>query len=199
MAQLRRKLEADPARPRHLLTEPGMGYRFQPNHNQGHQGGGGGWREAGRWRSGRPARGAAAPPNEKGPVELVAPAAVAAIRAGRPAGYPVGGIDLSSHDHQRFTIRWPTEVAAGSRFVYVKATEGTTYLNPHFAADYAAAQAMHRHVGRLRSPAPTGEIRSARPNISCATRGSPATHRPWCRSSTWNGLTPACAPTRVTT
>jgi two-component system KDP operon response regulator KdpE len=31
MAQLRRKLEADPARPRYLLTEPGMGYRFQPN------------------------------------------------------------------------------------------------------------------------------------------------------------------------
>jgi two-component system KDP operon response regulator KdpE len=30
MAQLRRKLEADPARPRHLITEPGMGYRFQP-------------------------------------------------------------------------------------------------------------------------------------------------------------------------
>ena len=30
MAQLRRKLEPDPARPRFLLTEPGMGYRFQP-------------------------------------------------------------------------------------------------------------------------------------------------------------------------
>jgi two-component system KDP operon response regulator KdpE len=30
MAQLRRKLEDEPARPRHLLTEPGMGYRFQP-------------------------------------------------------------------------------------------------------------------------------------------------------------------------
>ena len=30
MAQLRRKLEPDPARPRWLLTEPGMGYRFQP-------------------------------------------------------------------------------------------------------------------------------------------------------------------------
>jgi two-component system KDP operon response regulator KdpE len=28
MAQLRRKLEADPAHPRHLITEPGMGYRF---------------------------------------------------------------------------------------------------------------------------------------------------------------------------
>ncbi len=30
MAQLRRKLEADPARPAHLLNEPGMGYRFEP-------------------------------------------------------------------------------------------------------------------------------------------------------------------------
>jgi two-component system KDP operon response regulator KdpE len=30
MAQLRRKLEADPARPQHLLTEPSMGYRFRP-------------------------------------------------------------------------------------------------------------------------------------------------------------------------
>ena len=30
MAGLRRKLEDDPHRPRHLLTEPGMGYRFQP-------------------------------------------------------------------------------------------------------------------------------------------------------------------------
>lgn len=30
MSQLRRKLEADPARPRHLLTEPGLGYRYRP-------------------------------------------------------------------------------------------------------------------------------------------------------------------------
>ncbi|MEU7088924.1 response regulator [Streptomyces achromogenes] len=29
MAQLRRKLEADPSRPRHFITEPGMGYRFE--------------------------------------------------------------------------------------------------------------------------------------------------------------------------
>jgi two-component system KDP operon response regulator KdpE len=28
VAQLRRKLEADPSRPRHLITEPGIGYRF---------------------------------------------------------------------------------------------------------------------------------------------------------------------------
>ena len=30
MSQLRRKLEPEPSRPRHLVTEPGMGYRFQP-------------------------------------------------------------------------------------------------------------------------------------------------------------------------
>jgi two-component system KDP operon response regulator KdpE len=29
LAQLRRKLEADPSHPKHLLTEAGMGYRFQ--------------------------------------------------------------------------------------------------------------------------------------------------------------------------
>jgi two-component system KDP operon response regulator KdpE len=30
MAQIRRKLEPDPARPRYFITEPGMGYRFEP-------------------------------------------------------------------------------------------------------------------------------------------------------------------------
>ena len=30
MAQMRRKLEENPSRPRHLITEPGLGYRFEP-------------------------------------------------------------------------------------------------------------------------------------------------------------------------
>ena len=29
-AQLRRKLEADPAHPRHLITSPGLGYLLEP-------------------------------------------------------------------------------------------------------------------------------------------------------------------------
>ena len=30
LAQLRRNLEPEPSRPRHLITEPGMGYRYRP-------------------------------------------------------------------------------------------------------------------------------------------------------------------------
>jgi two-component system KDP operon response regulator KdpE len=30
MSQLRRKLEHDPTRPQHLVTDPGIGYRFEP-------------------------------------------------------------------------------------------------------------------------------------------------------------------------
>jgi two-component system, OmpR family, KDP operon response regulator KdpE len=44
MAQLRRKLEPDPARPRWLITEPGMGYRYQPSPDE--DPGGPGWPSA---------------------------------------------------------------------------------------------------------------------------------------------------------
>jgi GH25 family lysozyme M1 (1,4-beta-N-acetylmuramidase) len=84
----------------------------------------------------------AAPPPPPVPPQLVA-----AITTARPAGYPVGGIDISSHDHRHFSIQWRVEVAAGTHFVYVKATEGTTYVNPHFGADYTAAEAARRYVG----------------------------------------------------
>jgi GH25 family lysozyme M1 (1,4-beta-N-acetylmuramidase) len=81
------------------------------------------------------------------PAVAVNPEAVARIRAGRPAGYPIGGIDISGHDHQRYGVGWATEAAAGSRFVYIKATEGTTYVNPYFDGDSAAARAAGHYVG----------------------------------------------------
>ena len=34
-AHIRRKLEPDPSRPRYFITEPGMGYRFEPNPRPG--------------------------------------------------------------------------------------------------------------------------------------------------------------------
>ncbi|QYF73999.1 response regulator [Cryobacterium sp. PAMC25264] len=36
VAQLRKKIEPDPSRPRYLLTEPGMGYRFMPDRRREH-------------------------------------------------------------------------------------------------------------------------------------------------------------------
>jgi two-component system, OmpR family, KDP operon response regulator KdpE len=36
MAQIRRKLETTPAAPRHFITEPGMGYRFEPDGGDDH-------------------------------------------------------------------------------------------------------------------------------------------------------------------
>ena len=39
MTQLRRKLEPDPGRPRWLRTEPGMGYRYQPDPVSGQESG----------------------------------------------------------------------------------------------------------------------------------------------------------------
>ena len=141
------------------------------------------------------------------PVEPPVLEAVAAIEAGRPVGFPVGGIDVSSHDHRRFGIHWPTEVAAGSEFVYIKATEGTTYVNPHFAADYTAARRAGRYVGAYVYARPDRGDPVARPSTSCGTPASPATRGRWCRSSTWSGpyagvrtddcydLTrPSCAP-----
>jgi two-component system KDP operon response regulator KdpE len=35
MANLRHKLEPDPSRPRYLITEPGIGYRFVPDDHAG--------------------------------------------------------------------------------------------------------------------------------------------------------------------
>jgi len=86
------------------------------------------------------------PPDKVVIVERLSPTVLDRIVTGRPAGY-VGGLDISSHDHGKFEPQWQTEVAAGSEFVYIKATEGTTYVNPHFKSDYAAAKSAHRYVG----------------------------------------------------
>ncbi|MEU9131673.1 lysozyme [Kitasatospora sp. NPDC048540] len=43
------------------------------------------------------------------------------------------GLDVSSWQG---SVAWSTAAADGARFAYVKATEGTTYLNPYFAQQY---------------------------------------------------------------
>jgi GH25 family lysozyme M1 (1,4-beta-N-acetylmuramidase) len=48
----------------------------------------------------------------------------------------VGGIDVSAHQG---TVDWKSWWDKGSRFAYVKATEGTNYTNPSFAAQYGGS------------------------------------------------------------
>ncbi|MFG3300590.1 GH25 family lysozyme [Micromonospora chersina] len=73
-----------------------------------------------------------------------------------PAGYTIRGIDVSSHDHNLGAIDWPGVAANGYKFAYVKATEGQTYRNPYFAADYAAAKAAGLLVGAYHFARPDG-------------------------------------------
>ncbi|MEU0052499.1 lysozyme [Streptomyces sp. NPDC006184] len=47
------------------------------------------------------------------------------------------GHDVSSHQKR---VDWPAARAKGARFVYVKATESTTYRNPYFSGQYTGAR-----------------------------------------------------------
>lgn len=48
------------------------------------------------------------------------------------------GHDVSSHQGK---VDWQQARAKGAKFVYIKATEGTHYKNPHFRQQYAGAKA----------------------------------------------------------
>ncbi|WP_129309838.1 lysozyme [Streptomyces sp. L2] len=70
---------------------------------------------------------------------LLTAATATAVPAGGPpaavASLPRGH-DVSSHQRN---VDWPEARANGSRFVYIKATESTTYRNPYFAEQYGGA------------------------------------------------------------
>ena len=60
------------------------------------------------------------------------PATAADIAASPPKGH-----DVSSHQKN---VNWPGAKAKGATFVYVKATESTTYRNPYFGQQYDGAR-----------------------------------------------------------
>ncbi|MFF5234713.1 GH25 family lysozyme [Dactylosporangium sp. NPDC000521] len=71
-----------------------------------------------------------------------------ALSSAPPAGYPVYGIDVSSHDWSNGkTINWSGEAANGVKFAYIKATEGTSYVNPYYSSDYATAKSVGIYAG----------------------------------------------------
>jgi lysozyme len=46
------------------------------------------------------------------------------------------GLDVSSHQN---SINWHSVASRGAQFAYIKATEGTGYVNPNFASQYDGA------------------------------------------------------------
>lgn len=52
------------------------------------------------------------------------------------AATQTAGIDVS---HWQGTLNWTSQYAAGVRFAWIKATEGTTYEDPQFSANYSGA------------------------------------------------------------
>jgi GH25 family lysozyme M1 (1,4-beta-N-acetylmuramidase) len=53
-----------------------------------------------------------------------------------PAAAQTAGLDVS---HWQGTIDWATVKSQGAKFAYIKATEGTTYQDPTFSANYLHA------------------------------------------------------------
>src|SRR5438270_6269922 len=68
--------------------------------------------------------------------------AVVAVATAAPAAAVVTGPDVASYQHPSSgSIDWAAVKTSGRSFVFVKATEGSTYTNPYFAADWAASRA----------------------------------------------------------
>jgi len=77
----------------------------------------------------------------------VEPGTAAGRLAAQPAAYPINGIDVSSNNHNSGSINWAGRRAAGDEFAYVKATEGTSYVNPFYNQDYTGAKNAGLYTG----------------------------------------------------
>lgn len=100
---------------------------------------------------------------------LLAAVAVVAVPARQAAATHLPeGPDVASYQHPGGApIDWQRVRASGAQFAFVKATEGTTYTNPYFAADWAdsaAAGLVH------------GAYHYARPYADLATAQTQAQH-----------------------
>jgi lysozyme len=70
------------------------------------------------------------------------------------------GIDIASYQHGT-PINWKTVHGSGERFAFIKATEGTSYTNPYFSADWAGARAAGLARGAYHYARPTSARSSA--------------------------------------
>ena len=77
----------------------------------------------------------------------VAPRVAAQAAGSSTAASTVQGIDVASFDHPGgAAINWSDVAAAGYKFAFIKASEGSYYVNPYYASDAADAQAADMFV-----------------------------------------------------
>jgi GH25 family lysozyme M1 (1,4-beta-N-acetylmuramidase) len=93
----------------------------------------------------------------------------------------IDGPDVSSYQHPYgAAIKWSTVAKTGKEFAIVKATEGTSYVNPWFKTDYSRI----RQVGMVRGS--YHFARSRRRGTTCTASGRLRGCRAHCRRrSTW--------------
>jgi len=100
---------------------------------------------------------------------LVAVAAGVGLGAGSAsAATPVLGLDVS--DHQA-VIDWSAVASGGTRFAYVKATEGTGFVNPDFASQYDGSYQAGLIRGAYHFALPSVSIGAAQASYFVANGG----------------------------
>jgi GH25 family lysozyme M1 (1,4-beta-N-acetylmuramidase) len=100
-------------------------------------------------------------PDSRAPGALPDPTQGARAAAEIPSTWP-RGIDVASFQHPNgAAINWASVRGSGVRFAFVKATEGTSYTNPYFAADYRDTLSAGIDVGAYHYARPALPISTA--------------------------------------
>lgn len=77
------------------------------------------------------------------------------------------GIDIAAHQHPGgMPIDWNKVKSDGQSFVFVKATEGTDWVNPHYVKDIQAANAHGLKTGAYHYARPAGDAKSQAANFA---------------------------------
>jgi uncharacterized protein with LGFP repeats len=84
-----------------------------------------------------------------------------------PSGVP--GIDVS---HYQGTLNWLTIAAGGTKFAYLKATEGTTYVDPLFSTNFSGSGSAGLARGAYHFALPDSSSGAAQASYFLANGGS---------------------------
>lgn len=95
-----------------------------------------------------------------------------------PAANGVPGVDVSSHQNKTGPISWIETSVSGQQFAYVKATEGTDYVNPTYIADANVPKYMGMSVGSYHYAQPSTAPGSAAAQANFFANVSIASHFP---------------------